>query len=284
MTAPPRAEPKSPAQRTALIEAPEASPAEPAARPAAGTAMMERPAARPTSELSPATLREENPAWQRAGNTELGEPPVMDTLPPAAPPAPLAPPVAFAPLPTPNVPVQHATPPINAAPGVYGAAAYYAPRRPRGGGGMWLIGAGLFGFVLLLGAAIAVLLWMRDPEEAPAPAIAASSAPVEVAPEVATVEPATPEPPVVEQPIEPTPAPKATARKKPAATAAPTASPAPTLPEAPSEPGPAQTTAPGATPTPTATETAPSPPAPGEAEPLPPAPAPRRRIPRRLGQ
>lgn len=278
MTPPPRPAPHGPAQRTAELAAED--PAAAAARRAVpATALIQQPAPQPVlrtaHDVDPATLRDANPPWQRPGNTEMGEPPVMDT----APPAPLAPPVAFAPLPTPNLPMQHATPPINAAP-AYGAPAYYAPRRPRGNG-MLFIGAGLFGFVLLLGAAVALILWMRhsDADET-APAIASSAPPVQVAPEVATVEPVVPPEPAAPAPVEPTPEPKPAPRKTRAPAPAAPADDPPALPAPPTEPAP-----PPAADTPPPAETQEPAPAPAPpTEPLPPSPAPRRRIPRRIGQ
>ncbi|HEY6561205.1 MAG TPA: hypothetical protein VI072_28225 [Polyangiaceae bacterium] len=277
MTAPPRPTPQGPAQRTQELAA-EEPPAAAGRRVVPATALIQQPAPQPVlrtaHDADPATLRDANPPWQRPGNTEMGEPPVMD----AAPPAPLAPPVAFAPLPSPNVPMQHATPPINAAP-AYGAPAYYAPRRPRGNG-MLLIGAGLFGFVLLLGAAVALILWMRAAEgDEATEAITSSAPPVQVAPEVATVEPVVPPAPapVAEEPApEPKPAPR---KKPPPAAAAPAVEPPPALPAPPVERAPPPADTPPTTPS-ESENPAPAPPA----EPLPPSPAPRRRIPRRIGQ
>jgi hypothetical protein len=286
MTAPPQAAPKGSFPRTAKLAAADAAPA-PAPAPAErravpATALIQQPELRTAHDADPSTLRDANPPWQRPGNTEVGEPPLMDTVPPAAPPAPLAPPVAFAPLPTPNVPMAHATPPINAAP-AYGAPAYYAPRRPRGNG-MLLIGAGLFGFVLLLGSAVAIVLWMRQSEDEAAPALAPSSAPAQVTPEVATVEPqVTPEPPPpVPAPVEPAPEPRPAARKpRPPAAPTPAATPdPPALPAPPVEPAPPAAEAPPPTPTETAEPAPPAPPA----ETLPTAPAPRRRVPGRIGR
>ncbi len=281
MTAPPQATPKGSFPQTAKIAAAQAVAAPAEQRPVAPTAIIQQPVLRTAHDADPATLRDANPPWQRPGNTEVGEPPVMD--PPAAPPAPLAPPVAFAPLPSPNVPMAHATPPINAAPQAYGSPAYYTPRRPRGNG-MLLIGAGLFGFVLLLGSAIAIVLWMRHSEEETAPGIASSAPPAQVAPEVATVEPqVAPEaPPPVPAPVEPAPEPRPAARKpRPSVTPTPAATPdPPALPAPPVEPAPAATEPPPSAPTETAEPATPAPPA----ETLPTAPAPRRRVPGRIGR
>src|SRR5687767_10219086 len=112
MTPPPQATPRGSFPRTAKIAAAEAPPAEAALPQVPGTALIQQPLLRTAHDADPSTLRDANPPWQRPGNTEVGEPPIMDTVPPAAPPAPLAPPVAFAPLPAPNVPMAHATPPI----------------------------------------------------------------------------------------------------------------------------------------------------------------------------